>query len=358
MHYRFIALAVLMILGQLLSQGQTIQAAPPSNNEVVMADDTNVCDGVTCEDGSCAATADECIQGVGLMPEASVCQSGADDCDDSDPDVRPNANDCGIDDDCDGMTDEDILVPINDCDDNGSCPRPDVDTRVETASQSVTIPEKAPDSMDPDDDADLLPTVIENSAMNTLTWREGEMESIDALSELANDDSSVVCWGRGEDAAGKVYNWGDGLCLNPAEESQINTSISLDGIAIRRWNDSEQEAWQEFTGSIENTSVVERLSIKTISAIQDDDRIMEMQVSGGDDPEETVSLDFKPVIVRYQAQMNLFGFIPMEREVQASIDNEGSVTIDYPWYSFLASKPATEKIITLLVSTRDILTIQ
>jgi hypothetical protein len=162
-------------------------------------------------------------------------------------------------------------------------------------------------------------------------WREGRLERTEARHESpTNTTGEVRCWGAGEDATGTTHNWGDGLCVRVPDIAGATSTvapdrvrtISVGGAAVRAWTESERQAWQTFTHSIDNPSSFERLATELVRAAQADDRIIDLEVVGGDDPDEVVSLTFTPVIVRYQAPMNLFGFIPMEREVQATIDNQ------------------------------------
>jgi hypothetical protein len=362
-----------------------------SNRTEPIAIDANVCDGVTCADGSCAPTIDECTLEAGRTPATTVCPGNGSDCDDGDPAVRPDQPTCGIDDDCDGTLDEDEVLtgdasvifdtsqpsPVSgdtiDCDDNDECRRPDAVQSVNSNSHNELSPPsnpvREPDYLDDDDDGDGVPTGTEleqsTESRATLLWREGQFERPNTPSETPTSDTDWThCWGKGEDATGVVHSWGDGLCVSlpdtvPATatstaDTDYVPTITLDGTAVRAWSESERTAWQTFTTSIENPSPIQQLSSRLIQETQADERIIDIQVQGDDEPDSDVSINYRPIVVRYQTPINLFGFIPMEREVQAAIDTQGSVTIDYPWYSFLATTPATETINTLLHNIADV----
>ncbi|HMA78154.1 MAG TPA: hypothetical protein VKP88_03345 [Candidatus Paceibacterota bacterium] len=383
-------------------RAQNHNSSRSNRSSGVAAPDTNVCDGVTCADGSCAATADECPLAADRVPAASVCPSGGGDCDDTDPAVRPDEATRDRDDGVFDLTAPPIIIDApgadtsgvgsDDCDDADDCRRPDAvqaatsdsldpdadgdgisdgSERAQNHNSSRsnrTSPVAVPDEIDSDDDGDGVPTANESAASAdraaTLVWRDGRFERIDVPNELSANDTTndwVHCWGKGEDAAGVVQSWGDGLCVTLPDAATTTVSldrvprVNLDGAAVRAWSERERQAWQTFTADRVNPTSFERLSAELIRASQADERIIGMEVAGGDDPEESVSLTYTPVIVRYQAPMNLFGFIPLEREVQAAIDTQGEVMIDYPWYRFLATTPATDTIQSLLQRTRDVL---
>jgi hypothetical protein len=123
------------------------------------------------------------------------------------------------------------------------------------------------------------------------------------------------------------------------------STITVAGEEVRSWGDDVQAAWE---ASSQNDAIPElSLMAEMVEQVQADDRIVEITTSNGE-PEEDVSINFQPIVVRYQVEMILFGFIPLEREVEASISTDGNTTIDYPWYRVFTSVPQANQIEQIL----------
>jgi hypothetical protein len=100
---------------------------------------------------------------------------------------------------------------------------------------------------------------------------------------------------------------------------------------LRNWTAEDRTAFTAFRQAVASNTP-EAASLRITQHMLDDDRIEEIEAN------ETESH------VRYRANLRLFGFIPVEREVEATAQAGGEVEVDYPWYSFLASKPDTAAI--------------
>jgi hypothetical protein len=100
---------------------------------------------------------------------------------------------------------------------------------------------------------------------------------------------------------------------------------------LRNWTEEDRAAFTAFRQAVASNTP-EAASLRITQHMLDDDRIEEIEAN------ETESH------VRYRANLRLFGFIPVEREVEATAQAGGEVEVDYPWYSFLASKPDTAAI--------------
>ena len=395
---------------------------------ISVSEDTNVCDGVTCPDGSCADTAAACgieetVSGSAADVQArceadgscrvvaeavctdgvcqvitevcadgrcvareNVCQDGSctrlshvcgDRCgtedyervgynnsrsnrstirsSDAEVDAGPTPTDRAIreggqtvdagtaperghvptDTDGDGMPD---LMRDEDSDGDGIS---DGTERAQNhnSSRSNRTEGIAVDWQDPDDDGDGVPDA---------TMRAGGFMKIGGVEGEANSRVSsgeVICWGRAEDEDGTVYSWGRGLCV-AAQVTADAEGVASDRIAalqirgdeVRGWSEAERDAWREYVTTRATTSPEERVAAHAIEQTQANERI------------EEITNDDENINLRYRSQLRLFGFIPMEREVEARVDAAGEVVIDYPWYSVLSRTPDTSTIRELMSS--------
>ncbi len=218
----------------------------------------------------------------------------------------------------------------------------------------------ADDVLDPDDDV-IEPAQDYNSTRsnrrknvfddgNDNSWPEAtrQAESFRAVVNESNTsgiDERIFCWGRGEDSEGNVYAWGRGLCvaLENVDESARDriAALQVRGDDVRSWSVEEREAWREYRDNPENNRSEEILAEHMIERTQADERIKEIRV------------DSESAEVEYLADMRLFGFLKLQRNVTATVNTENKVNINYPWYSFLASKPQNKNIRSVLLDVMD-----
>lgn len=112
--------------------------------------------------------------------------------------------------------------------------------------------------------------------------------------------------------------------------------VEVRGADVRAWSEEEREVFAEVRSTLA-TGTPEHAGARVAQAVLDDERI------------ESVEIDDDQSRMEYRAQLRWFGFIPSERVVTATTNENGEVTVDYPWYSFLATKPNTETIRNTMV---------
>ncbi len=355
-------------------------SAEASRATAASPDEPNVCDGVTCPDGSCAATRDECVAEATISPDVYA-----------DTEREDRAVSEGRDLDSDGDTvldlDEGVRVPPTDTDGDG------VPDFRDTDSDGDGIPDRAgthnssrsnetegramgdavgnDDEIEEDDD-DIRPAQDYNSTRSNRrknvfddgsdtdrpegVMRAGAFIKIDGVegesTTRAGVDGEVVCWGRAESADGTEYRWGRGLCvaLEATERAEASetartriAALQVRGDEVRAWSEEERSAWRVYRAEQATSTREERVAEHVIERTLADERIREVRT------------DDEGVEMRYRAQLRLLGFIPMEREVAARAEADGEISIDYPWYSFLATKPDRTRIQNFLRDTMDIL---
>jgi len=121
------------------------------------------------------------------------------------------------------------------------------------------------------------------------------------------------------------------------------SQVAVDARTVRSWSAEDRAAFAALRQTVASNTP-EDASLRITQRLLDDSQIEEILVN------ETESR------VRYRATLRLFGLIPIEREVEATAQADGQVTINYPWYSFLATKPDTQRIRSILQDTLGILT--
>jgi hypothetical protein len=331
--------------------------------------DVNVCDGVACPDGSCAATVEECrvvVESVvPIMMPVLETPDYLDPDDDGDgvptvmerereratptpperaPDREVRQVNAREEVDIVGLGDEKAIEP-DDCDDDDSCIHPD--RAVQAQDYNSSRSNKRGGDWWHDADGDGWPEA---------TFRAGAFLKIDDVagestaSVDTDTDSSVWCWGRAEDENGRVYSWGRGLCV--ATEATVNAegvardriaALQVRGDEVRAWNEEERSAWREYQASHGDDIPEMRLTNHVVERMQENERIREIRTN-----EEEVEM-------RYRAEMRLFGVVPIHRDIATRVATDGSVEISYPWYSFIATKPDRASIRSILLDTMDIL---
>lgn len=259
--------------------------------------DTNICDGVTCSDGSCAATVSECTLETNVAPvNQNTTQPNQ-------PQPAPTPVDTpNFDTDADGLTDDDVDVPLatSVCDGvtcpDGSC-APTSDACSLSESTNPRLFESISDQIDSDDDG--LPDMA--------TARASFMKIDDIKGEVTIDESTG---------------------------QRRLQSVVISASDVRAWTPDDRAAFAVLREQVASNTP-EATSLMVTQQLLNDERIESISVTG----EQTE--------VRYKSTLRLFGLIPLEREVRATMAPAGEVSIDYPWYSFLASKPDTSVIKSL-----------
>jgi hypothetical protein len=357
---------------------------------------TNVCDGVTCSDGSCVATPDMCVAMEGEVAEGdtpdgsqesdsavaptqsynatrsnkpTAVNGGGDDCNDTDERCTPGAVNtvCDtIDDDCDGdslgdgqqaqdynsvRSNKPGSVSGGDCDDAereitpGECSGSAADEAAVAPAQDYNSsrsnkPNTAAnpfDGLDDDDDGDGLPTEARARAAV-----QGKL-----FGEYVSADAS---------AATKALKKGDRLSTSESENtsddkpdfarfSDITGEVRIDketgrrelssvAVAARNLRDWNSDDREAFDRlqTAVASNTPEQASLRIAQQVLNNDRIEKIEAT------QTESR------INYRAQIRLFGLIPVEREVQGRAQADGAVEIDYPWYRFLSTTPDREEI--------------
>ncbi len=343
--------------------------------------EANVCDGVTCPDGSCAATPEECpvMEGevsryvdtersrdmeepISADESASIVPIRAE----IEPASEPDYLD--IDDDGDGiptrieadratpytgeeMTERERVqqsmptdVVRQDDDEVGNG-----DEVIEKAKNYNSTRSNRRKNVFDDADLDKVPDVARTRAgFIKFDGVDGESRAAHTL----DDGGSLWCWGRAEGALGTEYRWGRGLCIALAATEDADdaakdriSALLVQGDEVRGWSEEEREAWRAYRAErAEEDDLHEQLMEHIIERVQENERIQEMRA------------DDASVAMEYRTTLRLFGFIPLQRTVTARMDVESAEPkLSLPWYSFLTTKPEKETIRTLVLDTMDIL---
>ncbi len=143
---------------------------------------------------------------------------------------------------------------------------------------------------------------------------------------------------------GKVYSWGKGLSIatekveeNDASETAVETlkELEVNAEEVRGGNEEEKERLRKQLEE-EGEETTERRVGRIAEMVINNDRL-------GD-----IKADEEKTEIKYRARMKVFGFIPVEREINASMDNKQKVEMNYPWYSFLSTRPDEDEVINTL----------
>lgn len=207
----------------------------------------------------------------------------------------------------------------------------------------------AADGVDPDLGTD----------QSQIEWRAGRFVTEGSATDNGSD--WVRSWGRAVDSAGTDHAWGRGVAVLPQVNSDaaVNardriSALQVSGEAVRAWSEEERKSWRVYQAAEQPEFPELQLLAHVIEQTQLNERILEMRV-GDDNPSDDVVLNYRPIEVRYQTELRLFGFIPLERELDASLSADGVITVEYPWYRFLSTTPEHSRIEQLLQGTRDLL---
>ncbi len=149
-------------------------------------------------------------------------------------------------------------------------------------------------------------------------------------SAALDEDGSIYCWGRGFSVKSGTGSGGGKVSV---------ADINFEN--VRDWSEEEKDSLRDFSRSVSETREEGRLA-EVVSENMENSRVRRINIENGNGS------------VRYMARMRLFGFIPLEREIEAVIEN-GREKINYPWYGFLSRKPDTGSIRSILSGLRDLI---
>jgi len=113
------------------------------------------------------------------------------------------------------------------------------------------------------------------------------------------------------------------------EENTLSTDEEIAGTIVLTRGSLSAEILGNVTAAFEVESDTDLKAYATV-LMQADENVSDVSLS-----EDMVS-------VRYQQPAELFGFIESSLTVEASVDAQGTVTVSYPWYSFLYSTNKAE----------------
>jgi len=322
-----------------------------SNRSTVAARDTNVCDGVTCSDGSCVATSDMCVALEGEAAEeddldvlpvgdsASVApvqdynsarsnkpssvNDGGGDCDDTDARCAPGVAG-SVDAVCDTVDD--------DCDGDGLDDGQRAQDYNSSRSNKVKAAANPVDNLDDDDDGDGLPveassrTATEVKLFDAYLSADGStatkaLKKGDRLSTSAdeNDSDEQSGFAHFSDIQGEVR-------VDQETGKRELLSVAITAQDLRDWNNEDREAFARLQTAV-SSNTPEQASLRITQQVLNNEKIEKIEVTQTE------------ARMNYRAEMHLFGLIPIEREVEGRAQAGGTVEIDYPWYRFLSTTP-------------------
>jgi hypothetical protein len=321
-----------------------VQNNPPQARDRIDALDTdddgdgipqatdNVCDGVTCPDGSCAATASEC----------SVFE---DRIDANYNNTRSNRSTVRgpSDGDVDGDGFDDTLnerANYNNSRSNKSTVRGPRDTDSDIQNEDYNTPRSNRSrSVDVDSDGDGLDDGTEER-VNRIDWRQLRDPRMGLQTAVDNVPENAPARERLLEKLDAVETT---VPATMSQQGRLNSTngggggggrikVAIDASELRNLDEEEREELRELRDSFAS-STPEYRSLRLAERAISDERI------------EEVAEDENGTSVSYRARMNLFGFIPVERTVRAQQDIESTEPeIDYPWYRIFATTPDTNRI--------------
>lgn len=338
--------AVSPVLGQERTGGTVGVEADRLEVDATTAVETNVCDGVTCADGSCAATVAECTS---APAEATAATVVGDDLDENDETLSAEPVSVGDgDSDGDGIDDDVERASYNNSRSNRSVIRdPDSDSDSDgdglddgteraqnhnSSRSNRTEGVAAPDYNDPDDDGDGVPTQAAGGGIDKASPLL--FEAVRGEGDLDGDGFGdvVEAQGTGFKVSRRSFSGIDGevVASDNTGKEQLR-SVKVRGTELRQWSEEERATFAQMRRA-SATGTPQYAAARVAEMVLGDERI------------ESVEMDETAARMEYRARLNLLGFIPLQRTVQAEADREGSASITYPWYSFLATKPDSETI--------------
>jgi pyruvate/2-oxoglutarate dehydrogenase complex dihydrolipoamide acyltransferase (E2) component len=120
------------------------------------------------------------------------------------------------------------------------------------------------------------------------------------------------------------------------------SSVAVAAQDLRDWNNEDREAFSRLQAAVASNTP-EHASLRITQQVLNNDKIEKLEVTQTE------------ARINYRAEMRLFGFIPVEREVEGRAQADGTVEIDYPWYRFLSTTPDRAEIENQLQTSIEIM---
>ncbi|MFP4617158.1 MAG: hypothetical protein ACLFNR_03305 [Candidatus Paceibacterota bacterium] len=208
-------------------------------------------------------------------------------------------------------------------------------TRLRSRMNEFADPDEV---VDEDNDGDGVPTARAGEAKqikeNASDWKCGLEEGDET------DDGKVHCWGQGVRAVATGEENDDGS-LDTA--TRVLNYLQVRAEEVRSWSEEEKEAFRELRRASEEDDRPENAAAAITEKVMENEKIRDVEAS-----EEGVKM-------KYRAKMKLFGLFSMDRDVEATISEDGEPELDdLPWYSFLSGKPDSDEIKQTLQDMNDI----
>ncbi len=183
----------------------------------------------------------------------------------------------------------------------------------------------------PDDDTAGVATV-QAERLNTIVNNPPDVRC-GAVAARDNGGGQLWCWGSGVRAAAIGEGDEDG---NLATSTRVLRQLSVRGEEVRSWNEQERAEFRRYSEMLEGQNTPEVTFTAITNLVLENDRIRNLEIND------------QEVQVTYRTQLRLLGFIPLERQVTARSSAAGDISISYPWYSFLSTKPEEGSLRNLL----------
>ncbi len=100
--------------------------------------------------------------------------------------------------------------------------------------------------------------------------------------------------------------------------------VEISGVEVRGWDPAQVKTVLDASAKIIAPKTAEDLKTHTQALVAADPNIVDASIT-----QDTAA-------ITYQENAKLFGFIPMKIKVKTSIDAQGQVHVDYPWYARIA----------------------
>jgi len=149
-------------------------------------------------------------------------------------------------------------------------------------------------------------------------------ESTDA--EMKDDESGTIRFGDGERGAREP----EASKGEPKEivvvGSKVRDEVQASGVEVRGWDPTTKKVTITPDDIETQENFVDFIGAVTLS----------------DENIESVSFNFKKIVMEYDQPAKLFGFINIDMGATAEVDEAGKVKVKFPWYRFLTRNNATE----------------
>ncbi|MEX2515131.1 MAG: hypothetical protein WD335_03310 [Candidatus Paceibacterota bacterium] len=188
-------------------------------------------------------------------------------------------------------------------------------------SNSTTSAAIDPNDADSDDDGIIDGTSRAGKRIDKTTPKLIEALSIDENSPLQNVGVEIRV--RGDVCTGDDCDDDDDTNQPP---TRADVSIRVSGDDVRGWSEEQKEEVRSRLQAASEITTANDFGLRVASAALDNEDVVD------------IASDKETTEVRYKTRLRLFGFIPTQATATARATSNGEVTVDYPWYSFLAQK--------------------